>query len=67
MIKLGKVYGNLMVDVRATNEKLRARALRIVIEAANCSEKIAVDALSKTNGSAKAAIDLILKNRAADR
>ncbi len=34
MVKLGKVYGNLMVDVRPTNAKLRARAARIVAEAA---------------------------------
>ena len=59
MIKLGKVYGNLMVDVHATNEKLRDRAKRIVIAATNCDEVTAVDALKKFNGSAKSAIDFI--------
>lgn len=60
MIKLGKVYGNLMVDVQATNEKLRARALRIVREATDCSEEEAKLALAKSNGSAKTAISYIL-------
>ena len=59
MIRLGKVYGNLMVDVHATNEKLRDRAKRIVIAATNCDEVTAVDALKKFNGSAKSAIDFI--------
>lgn len=60
MIRLGKVYGNLMVDVRATNEKLRDRAKRIVVAATGCSESTAVDALAKFNGSAKSAIDFLL-------
>ena len=60
MIKLGKVYGNLMVDVQATNEKLRDRAKRIVIAATGCSEINAQNALDKKNGSAKNAIDFIL-------
>ena len=57
MIKLGKVYGNLMVDVHATNEKLRDRAKRIVIAATGCDEVTAVELLKKFNGSAKSAID----------
>ena len=56
MIRLGKVYGNLMVDVHATNDKLRDRAKRIVIAATNCTEQQAVDALKKFNGHAKSAI-----------
>ena len=56
MIRLGKVYGNLMVDVHATNDKLRDRAKRIVIAATNCTEQQAVDALKKCNGHAKSAI-----------
>ena len=59
MIRLGKVYGNLMVDVRATNEKLRDRAKRIVIAATNCSEAQAARALELCNGHAKAAIDFL--------
>ena len=60
MIRLGKVYGNLMVDVHATNDKLRDRAKRIVIAATGCTEQQAVDALKKFNGSAKAAISNII-------
>ena len=56
MIKLGKVYGNLMVDVHATNEKLRDRAKRIVMAATGCDEVTAVELLKKFNGSAKRAV-----------
>jgi len=56
MIRLGKVYGNLMVDVHATNDKLRDRAKRIVIAATGCTEEQAVAALKKFNGSAKLAV-----------
>jgi N-acetylmuramic acid 6-phosphate etherase len=61
MIKLGKVYSNLMVDVQATNEKLKARAVRIVMEAVDCSEEEAVDSLNKSDWNAKSAIYLILR------
>lgn len=63
MIKLGKVYSNLMVDVQATNEKLKARAIRIVMEAVGCSEDEAVDSLEKSDWNAKSAIYLILKHK----
>ncbi len=56
MIRLGKVYGNLMVDVAATNEKLRERALRIVMEVAGCTREEGIAALSRANGHAKPAI-----------
>ena len=56
MIRLGKVYGNLMVDVKATNAKLSARALRIVMEAAGCSREEAAAALEAAGGHAKDAI-----------
>lgn len=59
MIKLGKVYGNLMVDVSATNEKLRDRAKRIVIAATNCTEAEAVAALKNCGGHAKSAINFL--------
>ena len=59
MIRLGKVYGNLMVDVRATNEKLRDRARRIVAAATGCSDAQAADALKKCGGHAKSAIDFL--------
>lgn len=60
MIKLGKVYSNLMVDVKASNEKLKERACRIVMEAADCTREQAQEALQKTGGKAKPAILMIL-------
>jgi N-acetylmuramic acid 6-phosphate etherase len=60
MIRLGKTFGNLMVDVAATNEKLRARVRRIV-GAATGAESDAVDAaLSAADGDAKVAIVSLL-------
>ena len=60
MVRLGKVYGNLMVDVEETNQKLVARAHRIVIEATGCSPEESDAALRDADGSAKLAIFLIL-------
>lgn len=59
MIRLGKVYGNLMVDVNASNEKLKERACRIVMTAARCSRSQAEQALRQCNGRAKPAIVMI--------
>ncbi|MFE0174134.1 N-acetylmuramic acid 6-phosphate etherase [Streptomyces sp. NPDC059002] len=60
MIRLGKTYGNLMVDVRASNEKLRARSRRIVALATGaCDEEIEA-ALAATDGEVKNAILTIL-------
>ena len=59
MIKLGKVYGNLMVDVHATNDKLRDRARRIIMTATGCDSEKALDALDAAEGHAKKAIELI--------
>ncbi|MHC4557268.1 MAG: N-acetylmuramic acid 6-phosphate etherase [Planctomycetota bacterium] len=56
MIRLGKVYGNLMVDLKATNEKLRDRSLRIVMEMTNLSRPTARRLLSHAQGKVKAAI-----------
>ena len=56
MVKLGKVYGNLMVDVKATNEKLEERSRRIVIEATGCSREESLAALERAGGHAKLAI-----------
>lgn len=60
MIKLGKVYDNLMVDVEATNLKLIERCKRIVMEATNTSREVAEATLEKTNYNVKLAIFLIL-------
>jgi len=56
MVLLGKTYGNLMVDVRATNEKLRDRAIRIVVEAAGVSREKARTALEQCDWHAKTAV-----------
>ncbi|MBM6683503.1 N-acetylmuramic acid 6-phosphate etherase [Collinsella intestinalis] len=60
MTRSGKVYQNLMVDVKQTNEKLRARALRIVTTACECTEGEAHAALDAADGSVKLAIASIL-------
>lgn len=60
MIRLGKVMGNLMVDVQATNDKLKARAVRIVMEAAEVDKATAELALQQNGGSAKKAIMSLL-------
>ncbi len=56
MVRLGKTYGDLMVDVRPTNEKLRARARRIVAQAAGCDEPAAAAALDAAGGRTREAI-----------
>lgn len=66
MIRLGKVYGNLMVDVAATNEKLKERALNIVTEVARCTREQAMAALRKTDGRAKPAILIAVGNCTAE-
>ncbi|QKW08297.1 N-acetylmuramic acid 6-phosphate etherase [Streptomyces sp. NA04227] len=60
MIRLGKTYGNLMVDVRASNEKLRARSRRIVALATGATEAEIETALTATDGEVKDAILTIL-------
>ncbi|MFV0519265.1 MAG: N-acetylmuramic acid 6-phosphate etherase [Lachnospirales bacterium] len=62
MIKLGKVYGNLMVDVKATNDKLVERTVHIVTTATGVSSEEAKVYLEKTENSAKHAILMILCN-----
>ncbi|WP_349865213.1 N-acetylmuramic acid 6-phosphate etherase [Leifsonia sp. WHRI 6310E] len=56
MVRLGKVYGNLMVDLRATNAKLRARSERTVMLATGTDAQQAAEALDATGGWIKAAI-----------
>ncbi|WP_049572889.1 N-acetylmuramic acid 6-phosphate etherase [Streptomyces sp. SBT349] len=60
MIRLGKTYGNLMVDVRASNEKLRARSRRIVSLATGAPDEVIEAALTATDGEVKHAILTIL-------
>ena len=60
MIRLGKVYGNLMVDVKSSNQKLEERARRIVMTATGCSRQKAIEALRESQGRAKTAIVMVL-------
>ena len=60
MIRLGKTYGDLMVDVQATNEKLRERVRRIVRQATAASEEDADRALADAAGDGKVAIVALL-------
>ncbi|MGW3552386.1 N-acetylmuramic acid 6-phosphate etherase [Streptomyces griseoincarnatus] len=60
MIRLGKTYGNLMVDVRASNEKLRARSRRIVTQVTGADDEAVEHALAATDGEVKNAILVLL-------
>jgi N-acetylmuramic acid 6-phosphate etherase len=62
MIRLGKTYGDLMVDVRASNEKLAARARRIVRVATGVSDDEAEAALAAAGGRAKVAVVALLRD-----
>ena len=55
MIRIGKTYKNLMVDLIASNDKLLARAVRIVMQATECSEDVAERALESTGNDVKLA------------
>ncbi len=66
MIKLGKVYGNLMVDVMPTNEKLVRRAVSIVATAANVDEELAKSTLEECGFSVKTAIVMLICGLNAD-
>ena len=60
MILMGKCYQNLMVDVQASNEKLIARAIRIVMQATDCDKTLAEETLKLAEQNAKLAIMMIL-------
>ena len=60
MIKLGKVYGNLMVDVKPSNEKLIRRCVTIVVNATGCDDATATAALEACEYRPKTAIVMIL-------
>lgn len=62
MILMGKCYENLMVDVKASNEKLKARAIRIVMQATECEQAFAEKALLEAEQNAKLAIMMILSD-----
>ncbi|MDT2830127.1 N-acetylmuramic acid 6-phosphate etherase [Vagococcus carniphilus] len=60
MIGIGKVYKNLMVDVKATNKKLVERSKRIIMEATDCDYNIAEQTFNEANQDVKLAIVMIL-------
>ncbi|MFI5822784.1 N-acetylmuramic acid 6-phosphate etherase [Streptomyces rishiriensis] len=60
MIRLGKTFGNLMVDVRASNDKLRARSRRIVALATGAADDTVEAALAAADGEVKNAILIVL-------
>ncbi len=62
MVQIGKCYQNLMVDVQASNQKLRARAIRIVMQATECTKESAEHTLKMADGNAKLAIMMLLGN-----
>lgn len=62
MVKIGKVYQNLMIDVRPTNDKLVERARRIIMTATDCDYLTAENTLKEANNDVKAAIIMILTN-----
>lgn len=66
MIKLGKVYGNLMVDVKPSNEKLIRRCVTIVCSAAECTEAEATKTLEECDYRPKVAIVMVLRGVNAD-
>lgn len=67
MIKLGKVYGNLMVDLKATNVKLHDRAKRIICHATGVDYKTATKHLEAVEGDTKLAILIIKTGLDVDR
>ena len=62
MIKIGKVYNNLMVDLVATNKKLEERSKQILIEATGVTYEEAEETLALANGNVKQSIVMLLKN-----
>lgn len=66
MVRLGKVYDNLMVDIRPTNRKLRERAVRMVRTITGASRPQALDALRASNFHVKTAVLLIARGLDAD-
>lgn len=66
MIGIGKVYKNLMVDVKPTNEKLVERSKRIIMQATDCSLATATDAFATANQDVKLAIVMVLTDLSRD-
>ncbi len=67
MVRLGKTYKNVMVDLRATNAKLHARSERTLMHVTGCDSATATAALAAANGHAKSAILSIMTGLPADQ
>lgn len=67
MVRIGKAYQNLMVDVQQTNDKLVVRAQNIVMDATGVDREMAKKAISEANGSVKVAVVMILADCDANR
>jgi N-acetylmuramic acid 6-phosphate etherase len=67
MVKLGKVYENMMVDLQLTNNKLIDRAARIVMLATGADNETAVRALADAEGHVKTAIVMVTKKVTRDQ
>ncbi|HEY3933549.1 MAG TPA: N-acetylmuramic acid 6-phosphate etherase [Gemmatimonadales bacterium] len=59
LVRIGKTYGNLMVDLNATNAKLRDRGERIVMQVLGVTRDVARDAIARANGSVRTAIVML--------
>jgi N-acetylmuramic acid 6-phosphate etherase len=66
MIRLGKVYGNMMVDLMMTSKKLQERSKRVVMMVTSVDYEAAAEALAKAKGHVKTAIVMILAEVDAD-
>lgn len=66
MVQIGKVYKNLMVDVRPTNEKLVERSVRIIQQATECDAQTAKNAFAAADRNVKLAIVMVLTNLTAE-
>jgi N-acetylmuramic acid 6-phosphate etherase len=67
MIKLGRTYGNLMVDLAADNAKLHRRAVRMLVQATGVADPVAETALDEAGGRAKVAVVALLAGVSAGR
>ena len=67
MVRLHKVYGNLMVDLHATNDKLTRRAVNLTMHATHADEDTARTALEQCHYQVKVAIVMLLKKRTAEQ
>ncbi|CPU67519.1 N-acetylmuramic acid 6-phosphate etherase [Mycobacteroides abscessus] len=66
MIRLGKTYSNLMIDVRPTNQKLRARIVRMLVQATGLGSAECEDVLRAADGEVHVALVMLLAGVEAD-